>query len=211
MAKDDDLELDQLLAGGRLSGGQYDEISRRVLARVAPARARRWWPLWGGIAVSASALGAWLLLSRGSLPLAPGELERVREGAGFVAKGAAESNPIGFDLGCDNAARTCRVGDTLLLSLASAASAGYVGAYAERSDAPPGERIWYFPDAAGAAPRVEAASGRVVLSRGVRLGPPHAPGRYRVTLWLSAAPPQRGAPAPAPGTSAAVLALDIVE
>ena len=34
LATDEDAELDQLLAGGRLSGAEYDRVERRVLERA---------------------------------------------------------------------------------------------------------------------------------------------------------------------------------
>jgi hypothetical protein len=34
LATDEDAELDQLIAGGRLSGAEYDRVERRVLVRA---------------------------------------------------------------------------------------------------------------------------------------------------------------------------------
>lgn len=41
LATDDDAELDQLLAGGRLSGSEYDRVARRVLERPDKKRERK--------------------------------------------------------------------------------------------------------------------------------------------------------------------------
>lgn len=40
LATDENAELDQLLAGGRLSGAEYDRVERRVLERTDTKRER---------------------------------------------------------------------------------------------------------------------------------------------------------------------------
>ena len=74
-----------------------------------------------------------------------------------------------------------------MFSVNGTRSAGYLLALAERVAGPP-VRIWYFPASDGSAPRVEARASTTVLPQGVRLGPPHAVGEYRVMAWLSAQP-----------------------
>ncbi len=192
MLKDDDIELDQLLARGRLSGSEYDQIERSVLERTAPRRARWLWPTLVPAAALASAFAAWFLVVGGNA--APDSFTP-RSG------GTPLSSPIGLlELGCvGGAPGVCRLGDTLLFSLNGNTVSGFMGAYAERVGAPaaPGfgapaaPRIWYFPTADGTAPRLDAQSGTVVAPQGVRLGPPHAPGQYQVTVWISEAPPER--------------------
>jgi hypothetical protein len=194
MSDDDDLEIDQLLAGGRLSGRQYDEIEQRVLRQVAPRRARRWWPALGGAAALASALSAWLLMARSD----PAD-ERTRPRAldAFSEKGgdaSARSAPV-FDLRCATPSGACRVGDTLMVSAHGVVRAGYLAAFAERTGNAKQERIWYFPSESGESPRIEATAETVVVPQGIELAAPHAPGRYEVTLWLSDHPDRRVLPA----------------
>jgi len=194
MPEDDDLELDQLLARGRLSGRQYDEIERRVLARVAPKSTRSQWTTSLPAATLACALVIGLVLSvrapsgqstEGSAPAASD---------GFTARGSSAASggtlPVGalLDVGCaGRPPHVCRIGDTLMFSVNGTRSAGYLLALAERVAGPPA-RIWYFPASDGSAPRVEARASTTVLPQGVRLGPPHAVGEYRVMAWLSAQP-----------------------
>jgi len=192
MPEDDDLQLDQLLARGRLSGRQYDEIGRRVLAQVAP-KSRRWlWAATVPAATLASALVVGLVLS----VRAPSE--RSAEGLprsasdGFTARGTSSTSreapppAVVLDVGCaGRPSHVCRVGDTLMFSVNGAETAGYLLAWAERVSGPPG-RIWYFPASDGSAPHVAVRSSTTVLAQGVRLGPPHAVGQYRVMAWLSA-------------------------
>jgi hypothetical protein len=194
MSEDDDSELDQLLARGRLSGRQYDEIERRVLARAAP-KSRRW--LWAA-SVPVAALACALVVGLRLSVRAPSE----RSGEGlptavpdeFTARGSSASSsgalPVALvlDVGCaGRPPHVCRIGDTLMFSLNGTHSAGYLLALAERV-AEPSARIWYFPASDGSAPRVSARTSTSVLAQGVRLGPPHAVGEYRVMAWLSAEP-----------------------
>jgi hypothetical protein len=222
MVKPKDIELDQLLARGRLSGRQYDALERNILSAVAPAR-RRWpWPhasstvLISSAALSAAGLvlGVWLMFGK-TLDQQPGTLPHdSATGDGFRAKGAAVGPVAGFELGCPGREPgVCRLGDTLLFSLNAGTPAGHVLAYAER-EGEPGTRIWYFPAANGATPRVEARAGSQVLAEGVRLGPPHTAGKYRVWLWVSEAPLTRAQAeaslARTPLGEQAALGLDIL-
>ncbi|HEX6272801.1 MAG TPA: hypothetical protein VFZ53_07175 [Polyangiaceae bacterium] len=193
-----DTELDQLLARGRLSGAEYDRIEARVLEGVRPESRRRWWFALAPVMAAASLLGVWLL------------------GAGapkrdaFTAKGGGEPVPAAIDVGCEGPRpHECRFGQTLMFSVGATAARGYLAAYAERVGAT-GERIWYFPARNGKPPLIEPAAQTRVLDEGVRLGAPHAAGRYRVHVWLSATPVERteGELARPPG--AAELTLEIV-
>jgi hypothetical protein len=222
MVKPKDIELDQLLARGRLSGRQYDAIERNILSAVSPAR-RRWpWShapstvLISGTALSAMglALGVWLMFGK-TLDRQPGAPPPSSATAdGFRAKGATLGPVSSFELGCPGRERgVCRLGDTLLFSLNAGTPSGHVVAYAER-EGEPGARVWYFPTTSGAMPRVEARAGTQVLPEGVRLGPPHSAGKYRVSLWVSEAPLTRAQAeallAEAPRGEHAALGLEIL-
>lgn len=178
--KGDDIRLHELLGRGNLGGPVHDEILEKVLAQTAPARARPRWlriVVLPGIAVSAFA--AWLLLAR------PADDE-------FTAKGKGGANGA-LSVGCGpSGARTCAVGSTLMFTVNAALASGTLGAYAERVDDPTHQRIWYFPDGAGEAPTVAPGAGTMVVPRGIRIGPEHQPGRYRVTVWLADRPLARG-------------------
>lgn len=182
--KDEEARLDQLLAGGSLGGPRYDEIFERVVPRTAgaeagrPRRWRRWWLVMSAALVPAAA--AWLVLAR-------------PKGPPPTPKGAAGLSGA-IELGCGVAAgHVCRAGDTLLFSVNSAVASGYLAAYAERIGDPSSERIWYFPRTGGRAPLVSAGQATVVLPEGIRIGPEHTPGRYRVTAWITQSPPSRAA------------------
>jgi len=199
--KGDDPQIDRLLSRGYLGGPRHDAILREVLKGAeVPSRARslrRWLALAlvPGAAVAAG-LAVWLTVASPAQPP-------------FTEKGGAGGVPASaVNLACGPAkGRVCRVGDTLMFTVNAAVISGYFGAYAERVDAAPpgvgnqgaaGERIWYFPTAAGAAPVVAPGQGTLVLPDGIRLGPEHRPGRYRVTVWLSSAPLGRSAVDKAP-------------
>jgi len=179
--KDDDARVDEALAGGTLGGPHYDEILERVLARSAareaPARSRpRWWLLAAAALVPVAAI--WVVLARPKVPaLTP-------KGAVGVA-GAIE-------ISCGKSGgHICHPGDTLMFAVDAAVVSGHLGAFAERiGDAVP-ERIWYFPDSTGHSPAVAAGPGTVVVPSGIRIGPEHAPGRYRVTAWITQREPSR--------------------
>jgi hypothetical protein len=177
----DNLQLDELLAQGHLGGPQYDRILDRVLEQTAPRRS--WWrrrrmtaALLPGLAL-ASALGAWLMLARPAVEH-------------FAPKGTAWAPLAGaVEIGCaPSGGHVCPAGGTLLFKVNAAVISGYLGAYAERAGAPPSERIWYFPTAAGTGPVIARGEGTLVVPEGIRLGPEHRPGRYRITVWISSRP-----------------------
>ena len=194
-----DSELDQLLARGHLSGSQYDAIEARVLAGVRPERQKRWWFVLAPAAAAVSLAGVWLLVRPATTP---GE---------FTAKGGS-SVRAAIDVGCDSSnPHLCRLGQTLMFSVGANTERGYLAAYAERVGAPASPRIWYFPARGGAAPRVEPAAETRVLDEGVRLGAPHAPGKYKVRAWLSETPVDRDDGEAVRRASAAEITLEIVE
>jgi hypothetical protein len=82
--------------------------------------------------------------------------------------------------------------------------AGYLFAYAQRIDEPDGERIWYFPDAAGRSPLVTTGGLTAVLEKGVKVGAEHRPGKYRIDLWLTPTPIRRDVPTLASRTAEGV-------
>jgi hypothetical protein len=75
-----------------------------------------------------------------------------------------------------------------MFSVGASKQRGLIAAYAERVDEAAAPRIWYFPSRGGAQPSIEPATETRVLDEGVRLGEPHAPGRYRVHVWISDTP-----------------------
>lgn len=187
--------MDELLARDSLGGPQYDDILEKVLARteaLEPQRAaskrhrspRRWTLAFGALAASATA--AWLVV-----PAMHGGAGHFATKGGDTKGGNAQPSGV-FEIGCGPSARpTCRVGDTLMVSVNAAVAWGQVGAYAERADDPEHSRIWYFPSPAGGVPLVAHGAGTVVLPEGIKVGPEHQPGSYRVTLWLSSRPVDR--------------------
>ena len=176
--KKEDARLDQLLARGSLGGPQYDEIFERVIERTgarAPTRRRIW--RWSWVAVAALAPAIALLLVHRS-----GD-EALR------SKGPPGQANAAVDISCGpSAARACRAGDVLMFTVNAAVASGYLGAFAERLDDTHHERIWYFSEATTAPPLVRPATGTVVVPQGIRIGPEHRPGRYRVTAWIASQP-----------------------
>jgi len=194
--------VDQILAGGQLPARAHDQIFERVLSEVQ-ARPRRlvWWRQW------------WTLVPAGTLAAVLGvSLIVVRTGRdGFLAKGDPRlMEATGIEIACKSLEPRCRVGDTMMFMVSPAVQTGYLVAYAQRVDEPNGERIWYFPDAAGKSPFVTAGGSTRVLDEGVKVGPEHRRGQYRVTLWLARSAIGRGAPALASQRTRTSLDLEIV-
>ncbi len=183
MADEEKLEVERLLAGGLLSGEQHDAIEREVLRQVGEEDAPRrsaglgWWS--GALMSAAAGLLLWFSLREGEAPGPASE--------GPVAKGAAPGDLWVLEGGCEP--RTCRLGDSLVLTLRSDRG-GFVSAYATPlgADAATREPIWYFPTANGQQPHVRPSAETQVLPVAVRLAPPHEAGQYRVTAWLSDQP-----------------------
>jgi hypothetical protein len=195
-----DSELNQLLARGRLSGSQYDSIEERVLQGVRPERRKRWWFALAPVTAAASLVGVWLLARDAT------------DFGAFTPKGGGDAARTVIDVGCEGARpHVCRLGQTLMFSVGASEERGYLVAYAERVGAPAAERIWYFPVGSGAQPRIEPAAATRVLGEGVRLGPPHVAGRYRVRVWISETPVERTDDAALRHPGSAEIHLEIVE
>lgn len=182
---DSDERLDALLAQGRLSGPERDRILKGVLDQsVARRRAPVFrWLLGGTMALVAAGAAGVLLIPR-----------MQKEPAGFAVRGAGQAVGVQIDLGClEGTLERCPVGSTLLFSVrgesAREGQQGFLGAYARPEGG--GETIWYFSGEAE-SPAV-AASGPELkpLSRGIRLGPEHRPGRYQVVVVVAQAAPGR--------------------
>lgn len=174
---EEDQRIERLLTGGYLSGEEYDAIEQRVLRTVAPASPGRRLRRVAPSAVAGLSLAALVALGVG----APSH---------FTAKGGESTAAVGvFDISCNRAlVHQCGPGDTLVFLVNSRVASGYLGAYAERVGDPSGKRIWYFPNANGKGPHVDAGSGTTVLREGIRIGPEHGPGQYRLSVWLSVKP-----------------------
>jgi hypothetical protein len=167
MARDDD-ELDRLLARGRLSGRQRDNVLDGAVRAAAPRR-RGWRQL---LAVLLPATAAALLLL-----LWPRQA--------FTPKGAPASTLL--EVTCVDGARDrCRAGETLLFHVGGANQGGVLTAWAEPAGG--GEAIWYFPPSDDRPLTVAATPAMQTLGRGVRLGPEQPPGAYVVHLVLTARP-----------------------
>jgi hypothetical protein len=203
LSRHDDRELNQLLARGRLSGAEYDDIEQRVLARAVPKRRRSLWPVVGPAAALAAAFGMSLL------PRSPAETAVGRE-SGFRSKGDASRRDGVVSVGCGREMPLlCRLGDTLMFSVGARTRDGYLVAYAEREGDPEVQKIWYFPHAGGTTPRVPAGTNTRVLPEGVRLGTPHVRGRYRITARISDGPLSRSQLEGLGNDDAQVIAFDI--
>jgi hypothetical protein len=86
----------------------------------------------------------------------------------------------------------CRAGDVLMFTVNASVTYGYLGAFAERLDDPKHDRIWYFSEPTKEPPLVQPGPGTVVVPQGIRIGPEHRPGWYRVTAWIASQPLERG-------------------
>lgn len=178
---DDSDRFDSLLTGGYLSGEDYDAIGARVLDQVAPAPRRTLggrWVTGAGLSLSAAAALVFVLSRPG----------------GFTTKGDSVAEHAEVDVTCSDPVDTrCRPGDTLHFVVRTP-SVRYLSAHAQRIGTPAQSRIWYFPSPDGQFLQVGGgALTREVASEGIRIGPEHTPGRYRIEVWLSARPITREA------------------
>jgi hypothetical protein len=183
-----DDEIDALLAEGRFPGPTKDRVFEGALADAglgrapAPRPARSAWRLRLGVtaAVTAAAgLAALLLVPRFATQDDP-----------FRAKGAGAG--LDLDVACVGAPAAslaaCPRGSTLVFSIrGEAPHGGYLAGYA--ASRPGGDLVWYF-SADGEAPALPAntAPGTVALSKAIRIGPEHAPGEYRLALFVTRVP-----------------------
>ena len=189
--------LDRLLAKGRLSGPEKEQIFAALMhdTRRAP---RKRVAMAGGIAAAlALCTLVAVLIPRGLDPPTTSELR---------AKGTVTDRPQ-VEVGCVG---PCRRGATLLFRVESTQPSLRLAAFASGSD---GNRIWYFPTKDGQLPRLGARTGTAgpqVLAKGIRLGDEHLPGPYRVTILLLRRPLTRRQILPlAQAPSGAVVAVAV--
>ena len=179
-----DEQLDALLSQGRLSGPERDRILNTVLERSAAPKPARWsrWLLGGSMALVAAGAAGVLLIPR-----------LQRDDPGFAARGNAPTGAdIQVELGCvEGSLERCPAGGTLLFAVRGEQARGFLGAYARPVDG--GETIWYFSAEAESPAVVSRGPALQALSRGIRLGPEHRPGRYQVVVVLAEASPGRQA------------------
>jgi hypothetical protein len=155
-----------LLSGGNLSGGQREEVLGRVLAGVeAPARWRRALA-WAGGSMALAATAAFLLFVR------PAGEPRPKGAAAPIVR--VDCEPGGL--------AACRQGGTLMFAVEGARPDARVAAWAEPTAG--GERVWYF-SGDGESPAVGDRTTDAILRRGIRVGPEHQPGAYRLTVLIT--------------------------
>jgi hypothetical protein len=183
-----DNEIDALLAEGRFSGPTKDRVFEGALAEAglerpaAPRSARAPWKRRLGVTAAltaAAGLAALVVIPRFTTHDDP-----------FRAKGAGAGLEV--DVTCAGGATAslsaCPSGSTLVFSIeGDAPQGGFLEGYAEAL--PAGARIWYF-SADGDAPAVPAhtAAGTLAFSKAIRVGPEHAPGEYRLALFVTRVP-----------------------
>jgi hypothetical protein len=174
-------DLDALLGGGRLRGPPRDRIFEHVaveVAREVKPRPRRL--IWAFATIAASAAAVVLLAAR---------LE-TRTADDLRAKGDQRPVAVQLDVACvGGTLGACPPGATLMFGASGASSSGVLSAYAEPIDRGL-ERIWYF-SAEGESPQLTVGGAADVARRAVRIGPEHAPGRYRLHVFLTRAPAPR--------------------
>jgi hypothetical protein len=183
-----DEEIDTLLSEGRLSGPTKDRVFEGALRDAgigdggAP-RARASWRTRLAVTTGltlATGVAAMILVPRIS-----------RQDDAFRVKGAAAA--LELDVACVGAAGAgslgaCPQGATLVFSIrGDRPLGGYLAGYADPGSG--GERIWYF-SADGDTPALPASVRDATLpfSKAIRIGPEHAPGEYRVSLFVTRAP-----------------------
>jgi hypothetical protein len=169
-------KLDDLLARGRLSAPRRERIFEEVDRQVrGGTRGRAKYLIVMGPLALAAAL---------ALVLRPHSDER----GGYAAKGAGAAN---LDIGCSGGELShCPRGSKLIFRFDPLPAAGFLHAFAEPLE-PGQERVWYYPTAVNAPPRLEAALEGQVLDRAIVIGPEHAPGRYRVHIVFASTPLSR--------------------
>jgi hypothetical protein len=183
----DDDSLHSLLAGGKLSGAQRE----RVLAGALRESQRRSWRVAGALALALPAAAAAVFFLRGG----PNESDGVRSQGAFAAKG--DATPLLGARCPDRTAGECRWGDRLIFEEEGTKQPGFFAAYA---DCPSRERIWYFPTATGAMPRVVPTAGPWISEQAARIGPEHGEGRCTLSLFLLPEPLSRARIAALPRT-----------
>jgi hypothetical protein len=173
----DEDAVDQILSNGYLSGSQYDRIWRRIKSKSTNERKPRGAWFWGSSIALASAAGIlFVALARPDLGI-------------VTSKGAQLPGAGVIEISCSSERNgACRGGSTLMFTVDGATAAGFLGAYAQRTDDPTQTRLWYFPDASGRAPAVASGAGMIVVPEGIKIGQEHRPGTYRVNAWIANRP-----------------------
>jgi hypothetical protein len=195
----DDDSLHSLLARGGLSGAQRDRILGEVLrAHARPRPTRTPWLVAACALLPAAAVIVLLAWRRPTPEPSAAEYLAPKGGkAGVVLDASCPGRPAG----------ECRVGDRLIFAVGGMKAPAYVAAYA---DCEARERVWYFPDATGNAPRVAAADEHRVLDRAARIGPEHGVGRCTLHLSLFDRPPERRTALSAAAAASATIPLTIL-
>jgi hypothetical protein len=177
-------DMDNLLAGGELSGPEADAILDRVLesldraqGKKPPARLLRYWPAAAGAALAAAAAVV-LVLRGGVTGVEPaGEQVRYEEGA-FGPK---------LEIRCaDGTLAACPVRSSLVFAVSGSPKRVFLSAYAERVGTEGGQ-VFYFAEEGGGVEiaAAAAAEGARAAEAKVRLSPEHEPGRYRVHAFVA--------------------------
>lgn len=179
----DPARLDRLLARGKTSGPERDRRLENILAEHPTGVPSRWRSprLWasGGAALAVAA-GVALFVRQSD--------------DGFREKGGQAEAVAGVAVAClDGNSTRCARGGTLVFRVEPTSAPGFLSAYAVRSDAGAGERIWYFPSKDGASLEVPASASPRAASRGVTLGAEHAEGRYVIHVLVTKDPLTREA------------------
>jgi len=143
--KNDDDEIDRLLAFGRTSAPEQERMLER-LARRSPKRAIR-----AGWAVAACAVLAWAAARFFSA--APSD---------FVARGGIGAPPV-IEVTCSP---RCAAGARLLFSVSYLRQPASFAAYAVAAN---GERVWFFPEDDGSLPELAASIDKQVVPRAIVL------------------------------------------
>jgi hypothetical protein len=176
----DDDSLHSLLSRGGLSGAQRERALEGALRRSGTGSRRRWAWLGAGVVLPAAAALAFFLRSP-AVPVSP-------EASWLVAKG--ERGPVLRATCPGRAMGECHAGDQLIFEVEGATRAGFFAAYA---DCAAGERIWYFPTAAGSLPEISPNGARTIVKQAARVGKEHGVGTCTLHLFALERPASRAA------------------
>jgi hypothetical protein len=163
-------KIDDLLARGRLGAPRRERIFEEVHRRVR-----------GGPVARSK-----VLVIAGPLALAAGLLLLLRpEGGAPGAYAPKGSSSAQVEVSCSGGELShCPHGSKLIFRLDALAASGFLHAFAEPQEKGQ-ERVWYYPTAVNAPPRLEPAAEGQILDRAIVVGMEHAPGRYRVHIVVA--------------------------
>lgn len=174
-----DKQLDRLLARGRLTPEELDEVLDRAITNkeaieqtteqtTEQKEARRWWR-WALVpALSFGAVACLFLVI--SNPFTSDEF-RARGGNGAPTLTAECSSP-------------CTSGATISFRVGAHDRPAFLAAFAVSGDA----RVWYYPTAATESPLLAPSTVESVSESGARIGDEQQPGRYTVHGFLLSEP-----------------------